>query len=776
MKKITIYVGIAVSIMFLYACTSGQESAPQDTQESKQKAENFAKYKKILSENSVYWTRLGWPYHPPMKDENGKARMMLFSDKPEQKFHADMQNAGIKIHSTIIFSGWVSADEVDFTAVDETLDKLFASVGKDAYYIPRIKLDPPVDWCKKNPEDVTVYYPAKLSKEEIVELVGSAAHDWFGIELDSGYTTDVKTGGKPDPRKNQFGLIGMQSFSSEKWLSDASEVLRKLIRHIENSKYGKQIIGYHFAYGQWGETSFWRGWVKGDYRLGDYGINNLRAFYDWGIKKYGSRDELAKAWQQPNISRENVNIPTPMKRELHWNSTAEFFRASPDYVIVRDYEKFSGEVNAKIIDTFARVVKEESDKTAGAFYGYYMYVPRATYNGHVEYDKVLNSKYLDFIASPKGYRHVNAGDSSMEQVVPMSINLKKYFIDELDIRTHLSKNKWDRNAENMDESRTIIWREFVKCMMSRSGFWWMALHGGWFDSPEILAEIRKTEDVAKLVRAKTPRSTAEVLVVSDSESFYYSKPHWLLHRDLLNDSLSNLMLSGAHADHYRLSDLENIDLTNYKAVFFLNCTRIEPKYWQKLSSRLRSDATLIWHHSPAVWQDKYDPIASEKITGFRLIEQPACKKIETLTFTVKNIAPIVKDFSKNHAYKKIEAPYPTFSVEADNMEVIARYSDNSAAIAKTKKNGRTNYFIGMPVLRIDDYRRIIDDAKVNAPAPKYCVSYGDNRIMGIFSRYKVEFPLVLKGTYKDIITGKTYKQGDKISLRAKDAIVLLPVD
>ena len=70
------------------------------------------------------------------------------------------------------------------------------------------------------------------------------------MELQNGYTTDKKVRGKPDPRPNVRGLIGMQSFSSEKWLHDAGEALRRLIRHIENGKYGKNVIAYHIAYGQ----------------------------------------------------------------------------------------------------------------------------------------------------------------------------------------------------------------------------------------------------------------------------------------------------------------------------------------------------------------------------------------------------------------------------------------------------------------------------------------------------------------------------------------------
>lgn len=494
----------AATFAIACACAARAQQLPEARAENPDASGNSnpgARIKDALQNNSVFWSRLGWPYNPPVADENGKTRMMLSDDSPEKKFHRDFMEAGIKIHSTILFSGWMAPGKYDYSATDKALADLFAAAGESALYIPRIKLDVPPAWCAENPEDTTVYYPGGLSKGEIAELACTPAHDWLGMEYKNGYSTDTKMRGNKDPRPNVRGLIGLQSFSSEKWLRDAGEALRRLIRRIEGGKYAKNVIAYHIAYGQCGETSFWRGWEKNDYRFGDYGINNLRAFYDWGIKKYGSREALAKAWKQPEISRGSVKLPTPMRRELHWNSHAEFFRAFEEDKICIDYEKFCGEANVRAIDYFSKIVKEESGKAAGAFYGYYLFVPRAAYNGHVEFDALLKSPNVDFLASPKGYRNVAPGESGMDQTPPMSVNLDKIFIDELDVRTHLSL--WP-DAKNMEGTRTMLWREFAKCMQSRSGFWWMDLHGGWFDSPEIMREIEKIEAAAKQIRAKPP--------------------------------------------------------------------------------------------------------------------------------------------------------------------------------------------------------------------------------------------------------------------------------
>ncbi len=771
MKKNAIKTAILTIAIFALAGAGVARAEPQPREGKPPSQDPGARIKDLLLNSSVFWSRLGWPYNPPLADENGRVRMMLADDSPEKKFHRDFKDAGVKIHSTILFSGWIAPGKYDYSATDRALDDLFAAAGEDALYIPRIKLDVPPAWCAENPADTTVYYPGGLSKGEIAELACTPAHDWFGMELANGYATDAKMRGNKDPRRNVRGLIGLQSFSSEKWLRDAGEALRRLIRRIEGGKHGKNVIAYHIAYGQCGETSFWRGWEKNDYRFGDYGINNLRAFYDWGIKKYGSRGALAKAWGQPDISPGSVRLPTPMRRELHWKSHADFFRGSPEDKICTDYEKFCGEANVRAIDYFSKIVKEESGKAAGAFYGYYLYVPRAAYNGHAEFDALLKSPNVDFLASPKGYRNVAPGESGMEQAPPMSVNLDKIFIDELDVRTHLSC--WP-DAKDMDGTRTMLWREFAKCMQSRSGFWWMDLHGGWFDSPEVMREIGKIESAARRIRSKPPKRTAEVLIVSDDESFLYSKPNWRLHRDLLADTISRVRMAGAPADHYRLADLERIDLSGYKAVVFTNCIRITDGRWAKILPRLRPDAALVWHYAPAVWGEKYDPARSEKITGFRLSERKT-SELETAEFADGSGRKLVRNFSAASPREAVEKPYPTFAADpSGGAEVLAKYADGSAAFARTAIGGRNSYFVSLPVLDSASYREIFDAAGVKSPAPAGCAVYADSRLCGIFPKGAVKFRLPPGGEFTDAITKKTVAGGDEISIPAKGALVLIP--
>lgn len=204
----------------------------------------------FLKENPVFWSRLGFCYDPPLKNEEGKP--LVFTEDLDKfaRFHRDFAKAGVKIQTCILHSGWMGVDEFDYSLTDRVLEAVFQG-NADSYFIPRIKLNVPVDWCRKYPDEVFVYYEGPRDTEDIRALVGTEKHDWLGYEAPNGY---YKAGDYIDKRPNVGGLISMQSFSSQVWLHDAAVVLEKVVDRLENSKYGPRIIGYHIAFGISGES------------------------------------------------------------------------------------------------------------------------------------------------------------------------------------------------------------------------------------------------------------------------------------------------------------------------------------------------------------------------------------------------------------------------------------------------------------------------------------------------------------------------------------------
>ena len=89
---------------------------------------------KLLKENSVFWSKLGFCYDPPRLDADGKPIVFFENFERFAKFHKDFTAAGVKIHTSILFSGWVGVNRYDYELTDKILDAVFKD-NYDIYYI-----------------------------------------------------------------------------------------------------------------------------------------------------------------------------------------------------------------------------------------------------------------------------------------------------------------------------------------------------------------------------------------------------------------------------------------------------------------------------------------------------------------------------------------------------------------------------------------------------------------------------------------------------------------
>ena len=397
----------------------------------------------ILRNKTIFWSRLGIGIGHKALDEDGNP--VIGNDTfSELKYHQDFYKRGIKLHSFILEAGWVGDGVYNFTTTDKTMDAA-VQIGEDAMLIPRIKLDPPYEWLKNNPEEVCVYYGGPQTTEEISALVDTPLHDQLGYDAPDG----MYMGNPKYTRPNVGGKISNQSFSSDKWLHDTKEMLKVLLTHLEE-KYGDKILGYHIAYGVSGETLLW-GRVKRD--CGDYGINHQRKFKAFLKEKYGIEAEIAP----------------PEQRYFKRDNASDYMRANDP--VSRYYDEFMGEINSYAIEYLCKAVKEIAPtKLTGVFYGYFMGIAQTGYTGHTHIQKLLDSPYVDFFAAPKLYDRCAPGDSSGEHSITQSVNLTKVWVDECDVRTHLAAPDTPKiwASENMLQTRNALYRELSKNLSHNS--------------------------------------------------------------------------------------------------------------------------------------------------------------------------------------------------------------------------------------------------------------------------------------------------------------------
>ncbi len=649
-----------------------------------------------LRTHPAFWSRLGFHYDPPRFGKDGKIIRLFRSFEEQETIHREMYEAGIRLHSSILFSGWSGVGRFDYELTDRTLESIF-SCGKDILYIPRVKLNVPVDWCAAFPEDVCVYYDGPRDAESIRARVGTPQQDMLGYNSQIGYT--VPDGVFTDDRPNVNGLIALQSLSSQRWLADASAALRRLIAHIQReTPYADRIPAWHFAYGPCGETSLWGQWsylpVPGcDYRprCGDYGIAHTRNFYNWALAHYSSLNGLRDAWRMPELDETTFQVPPPELREGAGDTVAELFRCGGNRQAVIDYERFMEDTQVQAMNQFGNLIHQTTGRCAGAFAGYFIDAPRSNYSGNGATGVLNRATAVDFFAGPKSYYRNGIGEAGGEQSAAQSVNLQHLWMDEIDNGTHLDVER--SHCRCFEESCYLMWREVAKNLAHGSGFWWMDLGQHWYHDPQLLAEIRRINRATAEVLRRPGRSTASILLIADDSMLTRVRANFELHEQLLRASIREAALIGSGVDLFRLDDLAVLDCSQYKLVIFLNAFHIRAHTAELIRTRL-AGALKIWQYAP----------------GFQ-------GGAEYLPFTCIPARQVPGQ------------AFPAFTIrETADVEILKRDADGQPLLGRAG----LNLYSAVPALPALELRHWAEISGCRMDALCGDIVYGDNRFLAIF--------------------------------------------
>lgn len=652
-------------------------------------------------------------------------------------------------------SFWIGIDKYDFTGVDLYVDALLKGYP-NRFFVPRIKMEPPLDWQKKYPEELCVYWNGPTTAEEIRAMVGTPQQDFWG------HDGDVKP--YPDQR------IARQSFSSKRWQQDGCKALAALVDHLEE-RYGDQIIGYMPAFGNCGECMWWGDWRnQGDPRKGDFGISHKKHFFNWAVKKYGSLEALRKAWNLPDLTLENIPMPTPPER---WSENGKDLRGvllADDQRQV-DCNEFHSEACFDAIEAFGKVIKERTGKAAGCFYGYFQ-DETVGYAGHLATERAMTTPYVDFYSSPKGYHYCLAGDPGSSQAPGQSFSLKKLWIEENDCRSHhanLSKTDTYRATSDPDDTTTIFWREIYRALTFNQGFWWMDINGikdDWYGDETMVEMFKHQADFYKKWTRIPRKGVAEVLFVEDEASCahttYLSGPQ----RNLRLRLERELRLCGAPVDHLRVSDLLEVDMSRYKFIVFCHAFVMPEDLWKKILARLRPDVHILWNYAAGLLDPSFNPENQKKVTGFSTYEDP--NRMHH------------KDLYRHiywHATHHCPQDYPLLSIHAEKgQEVLQTSPEGHILTARIQRGEGKNIYASDFTLRAPLIRQFLADAGVKFLAPEYCATLADEKLVGFFPRFDVSFTYSFEGEWRNVITGEIVNGEKTISIRERRFAIFEKID
>ena len=687
-----------------------------------------------------------WAYfRPGITPEEYKESFRIYAER-----QAKLDAIGSSICSVLMPWWWVGIDTYDFTQFDEFVDALLKD-HPDRYFVPRIKLEPPLDWMKAHPEELCVYWHGPQSAEEIRDLVGTAYHDrsGTGAAIGKGY------------------LISNQSFSSKKWQEDAARALRTLVEHLEKGPYASQIIGYMPAFGNNGECAWWGDWrLRGNPQKGDFGVSHRRDFYMWAVGKYGSLQALRQAWDLPELTIDNIPIPTADDRWSIHDESLQGVLLTKDRRQV-DYNIFRSNACFDAIEYFGKTIKEVCGKAAGAFYGYLQELAGGK-AGYLAIDRAVTTPYVDFYSAPKGYHYCQAGDPGASQAPAQSFARKKLWIEENDCRSHHAADK-DRKTANASETQTVFWREIYRALTMKFGFWWMDIGGlrdDWYADEEMVAMFSKQAKFYKKWSPTERKNTAQVLFVVDEESQYHMTYQNGLQVGLRMRLERELRRCGAEVEHLRMADLMELDLSRYKFIVFCHAFVMPKEKWERLRKRLRPDVHVLWNYAAALLTPDYSPENQKAVTGFSVQETPD-----------RMNHPDLYRHIYFHTPRLIAQDYPRLAlVEEAGQQVLQRTPDGYVLTAQKEVNGIQNIFAADITLRTPLLRQLLEAAGVTLSAPVYCSVLADEKLKGFFPYYDVQFTHHFEGLWNNVITGETVTGDTCLKIREKQFMIFEKLD
>jgi len=509
------------------------------------------------------------------------------------KHYQDFKDAGIRIVTWNIPLGWMGENAFDYKESDKLIGE-YLPLDPEITLLPRVTF--PGNgrdwWCESHPEEMVL-----LSNGE----VGSG-----------------------------------HSSASRIWLNEASNALVNFIRHVENSNYSRNILGYHICDGHFSEWFAWNSanferdvhalrWVCEPNRnhfecpvpWPDYSKPMLEAFRNWLRKKYaGDEQVLRRAWNREGVDFTNVAIPT--KRE----------RISSNYLAIRDpskqmnaidYDFCFQDVHTDVMLELCKKAKSVTKNLVGVFYGYTwtgflrgFYMQNA---GHLALHKALRSPYVDFLASPCDYENRILGGASYSQSIPESVTLHgKLFFSEVDPKTSLTDPdlKWhhleDFRPRTVEETVELLKRSYAYSHAMGIGMWWMDLFNrGWYHDDEIIKALRKLREIDEGLLGLDQESNREIAVVLDERGLMYERACQNLAISLRNIQRQwELAFIGAPFDTYLQSDLNDPSFKGegYKLFIFMNNIFFSRDEVENIGRLVKRDGKVaIWEWAPGLISD-----------------------------------------------------------------------------------------------------------------------------------------------------------------------------
>lgn len=521
--------------------------------------------------------------------------MAMTTMSRDPKYLRALAEAGIRVFFVICDPQWLKPDGVEL--LRQSTAPLLAA-APDAYILLRVGLHPPMSWIEAHPEELVTYnggrhLPVHLSSES--------------------YNTQ---------------LPGMYSLCSARWREDGGRALEEFIDQVQALPCGPRVIGYFLAAGGTSEWYYPQNSVNREKHLhADFSAAFRLEFGKILREKYGTEAALRAAWNTEAASFAQPAIPGLDERRYSWvdadvsgglvndcpnprpgnGANSGSFLDVDRHQAVLDFYQAWHEGTANSIIHFAKVVKKKTGGrcVTGAFYGSYGCTNFLELGTAGSVLKILDSGAIDFLAAPGDYENRLPGGCTAQREMQDSFRLRnRIFLVEEDTRTHLADlgDRVGAGTYSLRDSLGVMQRDFGRNLCEDLHAWWfdMAPQGGWYDHPEILALIRRQQEVAKKAYSFDRRKGNQIALIYDQEStrcVSQRTSYDLCHMFRVQE----IHRIGAPVDYYFHDDLARPEMPDYRLYVFVNVFSLTDAERQAIAAKLqRNGQVALWMYAPGL--------------------------------------------------------------------------------------------------------------------------------------------------------------------------------
>jgi hypothetical protein len=599
---------------------------------------------------------------------------------------------------------WVGVDKYDFSAATKEIER-YISINPNVKIILGIGVDAPEWWAKQNPDEL------------------------------------IKFGDKTTPEL-------LSSPASLKLREDVSRTLKTNLEHWENSKFAPNIIGYRImSQIDGGEFQLLGGW---DGKHADYSPAMQNYFRNFLREKYGSDENLQKAWNKNDAALATAKIPTPDERK---NTEIFIFRDFSKSKNVADYEDCLNYMMADWAMYLGKIARNIIPKKLLGIYG--GYVPgikgfQLMNNGHLQFGKIYDSNLFDFFCSPHDYGLRQVGMPGGNHAPVGSVNLRKqFFWTENDTRTFLCAGDNWSHVKNLHESIGVLKRDFAANLISNSPMYFLDMNGGWFANPGILEIIGDFQKIGNASLEFPDNHRPEVAILYDTDSIYHINENSAPVTQMASLQLrQNLAFAGVDFDQYLLEDIARDNFPAYKCYIIVNAFAPSKLVRKSVKDKLqKNNSIVVWAYGSGFF-DENDKLSVESIRELTGIEYAIEQKEQALMLKT----------NKNELVGTSVIPVGPFAYIVDkNVEVLGNFKDtNKVALAVKKLND--SIAVAAPVISLSPelWHNIFKQYGVRLFTDSGDPVMYNGRFLGIHARNDGEKKVVIpqKTNIYDAFTGK----------------------